>query len=144
MVSPEGDRVRVVYKYEGLVEMCFQYGRVGHDANRCPHLYVGNLESRPYGEWLHAGSKMALSRPRSTEDSPPRHSPKPAPPTLPRDPRVIETPRFTKTPRLTLVDVTGNTDSRGAVNTTPAKVKKSGTKELTEKGFHHKPRKRRP
>ncbi|XP_023871997.1 uncharacterized protein LOC111984611 [Quercus suber] len=33
VVSPEGDQVRVAYKYERLVGMCFQCSRVGHDVN---------------------------------------------------------------------------------------------------------------
>nr|XP_023875931.1 uncharacterized protein At4g02000-like [Quercus suber]POE81797.1 uncharacterized protein CFP56_57760 [Quercus suber] len=55
VVSPEGERIKVAYRYERLVGMCFQCGRVGHDAIRCPHPYEGNTETKPYGEWLHAG-----------------------------------------------------------------------------------------
>ena len=104
MVSPKGDHVKVAYKYERLVGMCFQCGRVGHAVNRCPHLYEGTMESRPYGEWLRAGFQTKPGGPQSTEDSPPRHRPAPTAPMSPRDPQVTETPR------LTLSNVTDNTD----------------------------------
>ena len=84
--------------------MCFQCGRVGHDANRCPHPYEGTMESRPYEEWLRAGIRTKPGGPRSTEDSPLSHRPAPATPMSPRDPEVTETPR------LTLSDVIDNTD----------------------------------
>ena len=86
VVSPEGDRVKVAYKYERLVGMCFQCGRVGHDANQCPHPYEGTMESRPYREWLCAGIRTKPGGPRSTEDSPPSHKPASATPMSPRDP----------------------------------------------------------
>nr|POE95616.1 hypothetical protein CFP56_22754 [Quercus suber] len=75
-----------------------------------PPLYEGNTETRPYGEWLCAGYRTSSSRPRNTENSPPRHSPAPTSQMLRRD------PRDTQTPDLTMIDVTGNTKLQGAVN----------------------------
>lgn len=102
VVSPERDRIRVAYRYEQLVGVCFQCGKVGHDAIRCPHPYEGNTKPRPYGEWLHVGNQMALSKQRSTEGSPLRHNLAPTPQMSPRD------PRDTKAPSLTTIDVTDN------------------------------------
>ena len=39
IVSLEEDRVKVEYKYERLVVLCFQCGRVGHEANNYPYPY---------------------------------------------------------------------------------------------------------
>ena len=109
--------------------MCFQCCRVGHAANRCPHLYEGTMESRPYGEWLRAGFQTKPGGPQSTEDSPPRHRPAPTAPMSPRDPQVTETPR------LTLSNVTDNTDFRGAVNTDTCKGSKFGIQGTDTVGF---------
>nr|POF11748.1 hypothetical protein CFP56_69974 [Quercus suber] len=76
--------------------MCFQCGKVGHDAIRCPHLYEGNTETKPYGEWLRAGNRMFSSKPQSTDDSPPRHSP------------ALTRQTSHQTPSLIMIDVTSN------------------------------------
>ena len=129
MVSPEGDRIKVAYKYERLVGMCFQCGRVGHDANRCPHPYEGTTECKPYGEWFRAGFRTKPGDPRSTKDSPPRPRPAPTTQTSPKDPLVTETPR------LTLSDVTDNTDFRGAVNADTCEGSKSEIQGTDTVGF---------
>ena len=36
VLSPEGDRVRVGFKYERMVGLCYQCGLFGHDAKQCP------------------------------------------------------------------------------------------------------------
>ena len=129
MVSPKGDHVKVAYKYERLVRMCFQCGRVGHAANRCPHLYEGTMKSRPYGEWLRAGFRTKPGGPQSTEDSLPRHRPASTAPMSPRDPQVTETPR------LALSNVTDNTDFRGAVNADTCEGSKFGIQGTDIVGF---------
>ena len=129
MVSPEGDHVKVAYKYERLVGMCFQCERVGHDANRCPHPYEGTTESRPYGEWLRTGFRTKPGDPWSIEDSPPRPRPAPMTQTSPKDPLVTETPR------LTLSNVTNNTDFRGAVNADTYEGSKSEIQGTNTVGF---------
>lgn len=57
VVNPEGDKVRVGFKYERLVGFCYQFGIMGHEAKECigPKSH-GNGEL-PYGEWLKAGWK---------------------------------------------------------------------------------------
>ena len=132
VVSPKGDRVKVAYKYERLIGMCFQCGKVGHDANRCPHPYEGTTKSRPYGEWLCAGFRTKLGGPRSTKDSPPRHKPAPTAPMSPRDPQVTETPR------LTLSDVTDNTNFQGVINADTCEGSKSRIQGTDTDGFSPK------
>ena len=75
IVSLEGDWVKVAYKYERLVGLCFQCGRVGHEATQCPHLVDGTTDSRPYGDWLQAGSKHRSNGSPGRTDSPPRRTP---------------------------------------------------------------------
>ncbi|KAL0008728.1 hypothetical protein SO802_010230 [Lithocarpus litseifolius] len=74
IVSLEGDRVRVAYRYERLVGLCFQCGRVGHEATRCTHPHDETTQSRPYGDWLRAGIKTRTDGSRGRTDSPPHRS----------------------------------------------------------------------
>lgn len=55
MVSPEGDKTVVAFKYERLVGLCFRCGTLGHDEKGCkfPLEMVGG--ENPYGEWMKAG-----------------------------------------------------------------------------------------
>ena len=89
--SLEGDRVRVAYKYERMVGLCFQCGQLGHKVARCLHPYEGTVVSRPYGEWLRAGAKTKLEGSQSRADSPPRHDPTPQPPVSNRVTQIAKT-----------------------------------------------------
>lgn len=49
VISPEGDEVRVAFKYERLAGWCFNCCRIGHDHKECPSTEDGE---KPYEEWL--------------------------------------------------------------------------------------------
>ena len=53
--SPEGDKVRIGFKYERLVGLCYQCGRIGHEVRYCSAQRDRKQGSLPYGEWLKAG-----------------------------------------------------------------------------------------
>ena len=74
IVSPEGDQVKVAYRYERLVGLCFQCGRVGHEAARCTHPFDGASANRPYGDWLRAGTKTRSDGLRGSTENPPHQS----------------------------------------------------------------------
>ena len=47
ILSPEGDTIWVVFHYEHLVGLCFQCGRLGHEAKACTTLPEGCTQ-KPY------------------------------------------------------------------------------------------------
>ncbi|XP_065621900.1 uncharacterized protein LOC136064275 [Quercus suber] len=61
VANPEGDHVRVGFKYERLVGMCYQCGRFGHEMKDCPSPGPTQQTTRPYGEWLKAGVRRSAS-----------------------------------------------------------------------------------
>ncbi|KAL0007688.1 hypothetical protein SO802_009190 [Lithocarpus litseifolius] len=61
VLSPEGDKVWVAFKYERLSGLCFHCGLLGHEAKACEFTKLKVWEESPYGEWL-----------RATEDVPPQ------------------------------------------------------------------------
>ncbi|XP_030963118.1 uncharacterized protein LOC115986612 isoform X5 [Quercus lobata] len=63
VLSPEGDKVWVAFKYERLSGLCFHCGLLGHEAKACEFTKLKVWEESPYGEWL-----------RATEDVPPQTS----------------------------------------------------------------------
>lgn len=63
VVSLEGNKVLVAFKYERLNGLCFNCGLLGHEARICPHKNI-DRGSSPYGEWLKAGNKRR-SKPKS-------------------------------------------------------------------------------
>ena len=129
VVSLKGDRVRLAYKYERPIGLCFQCGRVGHKANRCPYPYKGTTKNRPYREWLRAGNRIKPGAPRSTEDCPPWHSLALAPLTSPTDPWVVDTLR------LTLVNVVDNTKTQGGIKANTCEGGKFGIRGTDKEWF---------
>ncbi|XP_075674929.1 uncharacterized protein At4g02000-like [Castanea sativa] len=57
VVNPEGDEVRVAFRYERLARWCFNYGRIGHDHKECPSTDLTEDGEKPYREWLKAGTR---------------------------------------------------------------------------------------
>ncbi|XP_075649946.1 uncharacterized protein At4g02000-like [Castanea sativa] len=73
VVSPEGDEARVAFRNEHLVGWCFACGRIGHDVKECETASDKNKTSRPYGEWLKAGTRARHDNPKNKQPSPQRH-----------------------------------------------------------------------
>ena len=77
VANPEGDQVRIGFKYERLVGLCYQCGKFGHNAKDCPDQRNGPTADRPYGEWLKAGyrrkevgAEQSAHRPPATKKTP--------------------------------------------------------------------------
>ncbi|KAK9986593.1 hypothetical protein SO802_031544 [Lithocarpus litseifolius] len=54
VVNPKGDKVWIAFKCERLRGLCFQCGKIGHEAKECT-IPVTAKEDLPFGEWLKAG-----------------------------------------------------------------------------------------
>ena len=54
VASPEGDKVYIGFKYEHLVGLCYQCGRIGHEVRDYSAQRDRKQGSFPYGEWLKA------------------------------------------------------------------------------------------
>ena len=63
VISSEGETTRVAFKYERPVGWCFNYGLIGHELKECQSLVNTEDGSRPYGEWLRAGTKGRQANP---------------------------------------------------------------------------------
>ncbi|XP_050282322.1 uncharacterized protein LOC126723089 isoform X8 [Quercus robur] len=61
VLSPEGDKVRVAFKYEGLCGLCFHCGLLGHEAKACKTTKLKVGEKSPYGEWMRATEDVTQS-----------------------------------------------------------------------------------
>nr|POF18755.1 uncharacterized protein CFP56_59889 [Quercus suber] len=73
VISPEGDKTMVAFKYERLVGLCFRCGTFGHEEKVCklPLVTVGG--GNPYGEWMKAGFRGSQGNmKRSPQDYPRR------------------------------------------------------------------------
>ncbi|XP_075659208.1 uncharacterized protein At4g02000-like [Castanea sativa] len=55
VASPEGDKICIGFKYERLVGLCYQCGRIGHEIWDCSVSRDEKQRCLPYGEWLKAG-----------------------------------------------------------------------------------------
>lgn len=90
VVSPEGDRSWVAFKYERIVGLCFACGRLGHEMRACTHPTQATGEGEmPYGDWLKAGGRRTLTENTRSSSSPLRHPPtnQGTPRTAPPSPR---------------------------------------------------------
>lgn len=60
VISPEGDKSWVAFKYERIVDLYYSCGR-GHELKTCPHRGSNSNMSKdgnlPYDDWLRAGMK---------------------------------------------------------------------------------------
>ncbi|XP_030970537.1 uncharacterized protein LOC115990909 [Quercus lobata] len=70
VANPKGDQVRVGFKYERLVGLCYQCGRFGHEMKDCPSPGPTQQMARMYGEWLKAGVRRKESASNRTTSSP--------------------------------------------------------------------------
>lgn len=59
VISPEGDKTWVAFKYERIVGLCYLCGHLGHEVKFCPHhgSNSSNIETATYGDWLKAGDR---------------------------------------------------------------------------------------
>ena len=55
MISPEGDKALVAFKYKRLVGLCYRYGMLGHEEKFC--IVPSEMAEREnlYEEWMKAG-----------------------------------------------------------------------------------------
>ena len=72
--SPEGDKICIGFKYERLVGLCYQCGRIGHEIRDCFVPQDGNQGYLPYGEWLKAGYRRNLGNANNARRSPGRQN----------------------------------------------------------------------
>ena len=53
--SPEGDKLRIGFKYERLEGLCFRCGFLGHEVKNCVKEKPSEQGEAPYEDWLKAG-----------------------------------------------------------------------------------------
>lgn len=123
VVSPEGDRTWVGFKYERIVGLCYSCGRLGHEMKACTHKRpsdntTANTET-PYGEWLKAGVQRSMEEPSQggggtqSRDSPQEENPsKPTTTTVTN----LATPAENAVPKLNY-DKNGKDGVKRATNT---------------------------
>ena len=73
VLSPEGDKLRVGFKYERLTGLCYNCGILGHEAKDCSTPRDSRQVEPPYGKWLKA-SHQRKEENSTTPPQPPRNS----------------------------------------------------------------------
>lgn len=62
VVSSEGDRAWVAFKYKRIIGLCYAYARLGHEMRSCPNTdHTATPTARaetPYGEWMKVGGRQ--------------------------------------------------------------------------------------
>lgn len=79
VASPEGERVRVGFKYERLVGLCYKCGIFGHELKECPTQSAQQQTENPYGEWLRAGYRKTGDTSDQRRKNTPRRETTPEP-----------------------------------------------------------------
>ena len=79
IANPEGDQVRVGFKYERLVGFCYQCGMLGHEMKDCSVQGPLQQAEKPYGDWLKAGFRRKDTGAERTRTNapPPEMTPEP-------------------------------------------------------------------
>ena len=54
VISSEGDKALVAFKYERLVGLCYRCGTLGHEEKFCITPLETAEGEHPYGEWMKA------------------------------------------------------------------------------------------
>ncbi|XP_075670080.1 uncharacterized protein LOC142639827 [Castanea sativa] len=80
VANPEGDKVRVGFKYERLVGVCYQCGKFGHEVKDCSEQGTSQQVGKPYGDWLKAGFRQKHMGVERTKTNAPPPTPVPEPP----------------------------------------------------------------
>ena len=70
IVSLEGDKAKVAFRYERLVGWCFACGKMGHELKDCKSANEVDKNEKPYGEWLKARTQLKPDAQRSKLRSP--------------------------------------------------------------------------
>ena len=80
VANPEGDQVRVGFKYERLVGFCYQCGMLGHEMKDCSVQGPIQQAEKPYGDWLKAGFRQKDTGAEQTKTNAPPPAMAPEPP----------------------------------------------------------------
>ena len=71
VVNPKGDKVRIGFRYERLVGLCFQCGYLGLEVRDCSTPRCSTQSELPYGDWLKAGLRKLGDKSDGRKKSPP-------------------------------------------------------------------------
>ena len=83
VANPKGDQVRVGFKYERLVGLCYQCGKLGQEMNDCSVQRSSQQEEKPYRDWL----KVGFHRKDMGANQTKTNTPPPAPASAPKPPQ---------------------------------------------------------
>lgn len=70
--GPEGDTVWIAFKYERLIGLCFNRGRLGHEAKHCRESKDVDGNGSQYGDWLIGGFRKWNNGESTDPYNPPR------------------------------------------------------------------------